>query len=756
MTIARNIAGNGDCTCSAGEILIVDLSFRLSPTSDELAVLTGKEYAVTIFRPSDGAELFTFAGVIGPEGDDEDKIVRFVIPGAATAAVYADEAGYASWQIAEFVGTTPEDSGLKYWVKGRFSVSTAAASVTLGASAVASVPLTSIVIDATTQRLLVSNNGAPGKPGAAGADGEGIGSLIELDPSGSLTDGLTDCRDACPHGHLVLASDQGANNAVRIYRVEDGNDLTLIGSFTQSGMLNFRDFAVDGDYAFVTVQGTNQSPGNSVAVLDISDPTNPQLVQNKTSANLWRPAGIAASGKFLAVGSVANGVIPGNLVIFDRTDPAALVELAHWTAPASYSVSKFLFEGSRIYFTTQLLNQPSVFYVMDVADDGTLSEVGTLSLPDFAATNMDKQANIVVTCNEGGEGGFVLIDVSIPSAPTVLSQVGLPTVSGGDPTKSTTGVALLGTETVLLTDRFNNLLLSYDISDPHNPTLIDSTPADLNTPVRMAVQGKFIRGANRGTVGQVGAVPDTGGVASIDLGGRYLPTLAVGSGKLGKLLVDGMSWLAQLAVRGSAAIGGSLWVGRSLGVAGDVRAKTFNGQALGTAAFANSGDFATSAAVAQVKADAGYPIARRNTQILWTGSIAETVIETIVIPGGSLLTKGRFMLDMSLSCNASANLNRRVRVRLGSASGTVLANFTITLSTTLAMHALWGFANRNATNSQIGIMTGGAIYGESAATLPVFGVDSTQDITLVITAQLTNVADNVAIETYEARVFPAA
>lgn len=169
--IARNIAGNGDCKCSAGEILVVDLSFRVSPTSDELAVLTGKEFAVTLYRPGDGAELFSFAGEVGPEGDNDDQVVRFVIPGAATAAVYADESGYAAWQIAEFVGTTPQDSGLKYWIKGRFTVGGSAGSVTPASSGISTAPLTKIVIDATTQRVVISNVGAPGAPGTPGARG---------------------------------------------------------------------------------------------------------------------------------------------------------------------------------------------------------------------------------------------------------------------------------------------------------------------------------------------------------------------------------------------------------------------------------------------------------------------------------------------------------------------------------------------------------------------------------------------------------
>lgn len=131
-----------------------------------------------------------------------------------------------------------------------------------------------------------------------------------------------------------------------------------------------------------------------------------------------------------------------------------------------------------------------------------------------------------------------------------------------------------------------------------------------------------------------------------------------------------------------------------------------------------------------------------------TGSLTETTLATIVIPGGMVGLNGMIRVSAVFSCNASAN-NKTFRMRLGGVSYYV----SDTGSSAAAVQAVWtnpAIRNRNSQSSQIGFPN----YGSVTSAKNLGNVDTAVDQSLTITGMLTNVADNIVLEAYTIEVIP--
>jgi hypothetical protein len=133
-----------------------------------------------------------------------------------------------------------------------------------------------------------------------------------------------------------------------------------------------------------------------------------------------------------------------------------------------------------------------------------------------------------------------------------------------------------------------------------------------------------------------------------------------------------------------------------------------------------------------------------------TGSTAETALATVTVPANVMGLDGSLVVSTLWSNNNSGNA-KTVRIRYTTIGGTIYGQMANT--TTLSMrHIDNRISNRNATNSQVGYFAGNTF---STATAPITSaVDTTASTTLVISGQLANAGDNMALEQYKVVLEP--
>lgn len=132
-----------------------------------------------------------------------------------------------------------------------------------------------------------------------------------------------------------------------------------------------------------------------------------------------------------------------------------------------------------------------------------------------------------------------------------------------------------------------------------------------------------------------------------------------------------------------------------------------------------------------------------------TGTVAETTLATIQLPGGSLGSNGQLRISTLWSVTSNAN-NKQLRTRFG---GAQLSSLGITTSLSVN-HAQW-IANRGAPNLQVTVFNATQPYGVSASAVQTFTIDTSVDQVILITGQLANTGDTITLENYLVELLPA-
>ena len=141
------------------------------------------------------------------------------------------------------------------------------------------------------------------------------------------------------------------------------------------------------------------------------------------------------------------------------------------------------------------------------------------------------------------------------------------------------------------------------------------------------------------------------------------------------------------------------------------------------------------------------------TAVTVTGTTTETILKTVLVPGGLVGKYGSIRLTCIFSYTNVANI-KTWRVRLGGISGTAFITGAVTTtSNTLAARTI---TNRGSYSSQVCWVAGSTAAGSGGANNLITGtIDTSVDQNLVVTGQVANAADFVTIESCIVEVFPA-
>lgn len=129
-----------------------------------------------------------------------------------------------------------------------------------------------------------------------------------------------------------------------------------------------------------------------------------------------------------------------------------------------------------------------------------------------------------------------------------------------------------------------------------------------------------------------------------------------------------------------------------------------------------------------------------------TGTTVETVLASIVVPGGIMGQNGILRITAFWSYPNSAN-NKSCRIKLGGVQLNSVGN-----TTSVSLQTMVLIRNRGAANSQICIAGSGV--GSSAIAPAVGAVDTTVDQVLAITGTLALDTETITLEGYTVEVLP--
>lgn len=144
-----------------------------------------------------------------------------------------------------------------------------------------------------------------------------------------------------------------------------------------------------------------------------------------------------------------------------------------------------------------------------------------------------------------------------------------------------------------------------------------------------------------------------------------------------------------------------------------------------------------------------YPIAQSGAAVSGAADTNENILGTITIPANALGANGilRYWAQFTVNNNANA---KTVRARFNGIGGTIF--YSASMASAVSNYTgMFYIANRNATNSQVGLASNGLTLANGNAVI-TSAVDTTVATTLVLTVQKGVAGDTMTLEAYGAEI----
>lgn len=202
---------------------------------------------------------------------------------------------------------------------------------------------------------------------------------------------------------------QGTTTGTAWWDVEDPYNAFQVAFIPGPGSI-WRDMFVIGNHCYVSTEG-----GGGIQIVDISDPTNPTLVNTYTAtvSSAHNVFGDPARNLVFVVGSAE----AAGLQVLDATDPVNLVEIGSWT---NQYVHDMTIEGNLAYVS--LINFGR-FRLLDLTDPANPSNFGTpfFDNSDHACWPLGDGVHVALAQESIG-GHIKIVDISDPNAITLVDE----------------------------------------------------------------------------------------------------------------------------------------------------------------------------------------------------------------------------------------------------------------------------------------------------------------------------------------------
>ncbi|GJM44678.1 MAG: hypothetical protein DHS20C21_15200 [Gemmatimonadota bacterium] len=202
---------------------------------------------------------------------------------------------------------------------------------------------------------------------------------------------------------------QGTTTGTAWWDVEDPKNAFQV-KFIAGAASTWRDMFVIGDYAYIGTEG-----GGGIQIVDISDPTDPTLVNTYTTTvgSSHNVFGDPSRNLVFVVGAAGTG----GLQILDASDPVNLVEIGDWQNKYIHDIS---IENNLAYVS---LISDDRFRILDLADSTNPVNYGTIFFDpsNHASWPMGDGVHVALAAETGG-GHLKVVDVSVPTSITLVGD----------------------------------------------------------------------------------------------------------------------------------------------------------------------------------------------------------------------------------------------------------------------------------------------------------------------------------------------
>ncbi|MFA5009369.1 MAG: hypothetical protein WC534_02175 [Candidatus Paceibacterota bacterium] len=252
--------------------------------------------------------------------------------------------------------------------------------------------------------------------------------------------------------------------------IGDWTSPSIESSVAYSGGGAAIDVETEGNYAYII--RTLASP--YFAITDISDPANPITMGSCPNANCSLNTSLQKMTVFGNYAYVTSTNSDQELQIIDISDKSNPVKVGFYNTPGTSDGNGLWYKDGLIYLTT---NQSGVsgrdeFYIIDVSNPANPTYVDSLSL-EANTKDVVVSGNYAYLASEDNDREFQIIDVSDPSNLSLTTRYSLNIVGNSNGYNATT-VAIAG-NTAFIGRVTENRFYAIDISNPTAPTLISTT-----------------------------------------------------------------------------------------------------------------------------------------------------------------------------------------------------------------------------------------------------------------------------------------
>ena len=297
------------------------------------------------------------------------------------------------------------------------------------------------------------------------------------------------------------------SDSLAIIDISDPTNPTLVGSLIDSTNMNAaNDVYVSGNYAYVSGELSD-----TLAIVDVSDPSTPVIAGSLTdSTNLDGIEGVYVSGKYAYV----TGANSNSLAIVDISNPANPVLAGSLIDATNMNFAQVVYVSGKYAYVTG--NSSDSLAIVDVSDPTNPTLVGSL----IDATNMGSPQGLYVSGKYAYVTGtnsdsLAIVDVSDPSSPTLTGSL-IDATNLNNPRS----VHVAGNYAYVAAGTSDALAI-VDVSDPASPflvdVLIDSTNMDNVNEVFVSGKYAYVTAATSDSL------------AVVDISGIDVPSASIGS-----------------------------------------------------------------------------------------------------------------------------------------------------------------------------------------------------------------------------------
>lgn len=207
---------------------------------------------------------------------------------------------------------------------------------------------------------------------------------------------------------------QGLTTGTAWWDIDDPVNPVLV-KYIPGPFSTWRDMAVQGNHAYVGTEG-----GGGIQVVDISDPTDPTIVNTYTATvdNVHNLKAHPTRPLLCVVGGYGGGMVNGGMNILDISNPANPVEVGRWDNQYIHDIS---FEGNIVHAC--LINSDR-FRMIDITDSTNPVNFGAGWLDPTGSVHASWPVGDgvhVMIAEETGGGHVKCLDRSAPSAIALVS-----------------------------------------------------------------------------------------------------------------------------------------------------------------------------------------------------------------------------------------------------------------------------------------------------------------------------------------------